>query len=96
MNSLNTLNNILNTRVATGGLCSNVTLDQYAFCLANTITAIVVGTIYGVIFLAALIFFLCWFCKRRTRLSKLHVPFDGNTTTMNDMVNGGAMVSGRI
>ena len=38
---------------------------------ALNIVAIIVGTIIGVQFLAALIFFLCWFFKRRARLAKI-------------------------
>jgi hypothetical protein len=37
---------------------------------------IIVGAVVGAQFLAALIFFLVWFCKRRTRLSKLKQVFN--------------------
>ena len=39
---------------------------------------IIVGAVVGTQLLAALIFFLVWFCKRRTRLSKLNQVFNSN------------------
>ena len=52
----------------------------YAYTTASTLVGAIVGGIVGAQTLAALIFFLVWFFKRRTRLSKLR-----NLTSVTEM-----------
>lgn len=47
-------------------------INTAAIVTAVYIVGIVIGTIVGVQFLSAVIFFLCWFFKRRTRLAKVY------------------------
>ena len=66
----------LNVNINPGGLAGLLLLDPFF------LVKVIVGSVVGAQFLAALIFFLVWFCKRRQRLSKMNQVFATSTSAL--------------
>lgn len=61
--------------------------NPYSYLYNDWLVGVIVGPIVGAIGLAAIIFTLCWFFKRRHRLSKLNAPYQPNQSNASYQPN---------